>query len=405
MIVNDSLGRLTVKMVVIALSLGACALGCGGDEAAHPSHVAPATVSNPVNETALASVRLTPQAAARLGIETARVQRRAVARRRTLGGTVAVPSGGQIVLSAPQSGTILAPEGHVFPTAGEVVVAGEPLMELLTLPGSDLSSAGRDVVLAEIRAKIADANAERVAKLLADGAQSERADQEAQAERSAARATLDAARARLNQLRGTGMQPASGSLTALVLTAPHDGVVTALHVGRGQAVGPSQALLEVVAMDPLWVRVPVFVGELADIAHTQPAEIRRLGDTEGAPIIAEPAVAPALADAATSSADLVYSVSASESARLRPGERVSVSVMLAGDAERLVVANSAIIYDVHGGAWLYAVSGENVYERRRVDVDYVDAEWAILRRGPEVGTNIVTVAVAELYGTEFGAGK
>ena len=44
-------------------------------------------------------------------------------------------------------------------------------------------------------------------------------------------------------------------------------------------------------------------------------------------------------------------------------------------------------------------------ERARVEVAFQNDEWTVLRRGPEQGTEIVVNGVAELFGTEFGAGK
>lgn len=71
---------------------------------------------------------------------------------------------------------------------------------------------------------------------------------------------------------------------------------------------------------------------------------------------------------------------------------------------RMGVAHSAIVYDADGTAWVYAVVDELTYERVRVEVDRVVGEDALLSSGPPVGTEVVTVAVAELYGAEHDVG-
>jgi hypothetical protein len=43
--------------------------------------------------------------------------------------------------------------------------------------------------------------------------------------------------------------------------------------------------------------------------------------------------------------------------------------------------------------------------RTRVVVSRFAGDWAVLLQGPGEGTQVVTIGAAELFGTEFGAGK
>ncbi len=72
--------------------------------------------------------------------------------------------------------------------------------------------------------------------------------------------------------------------------------------------------------------------------------------------------------------------------------------------QRLVVAYSAVIYDVRGATWVYTSPAPNTFVRARIEVDYIDGELAILNDGPSVGTQVVTVGGGILHGTEFGVG-
>ena len=46
-----------------------------------------------------------------------------------------------------------------------------------------------------------------------------------------------------------------------------------------------------------------------------------------------------------------------------------------------------------------------LFIRAPIKIDYIDGDVAVLDDGPEVGTAVVTVGAAQLYGVEFGIGK
>jgi hypothetical protein len=70
---------------------------------------------------------------------------------------------------------------------------------------------------------------------------------------------------------------------------------------------------------------------------------------------------------------------------------------------RLVVPASAIWIDEHGDAWVYTNPEPLVFVRAQVEVaKYIGNTAAVLSDGPEPGTEVASVGVAELIGTEFG---
>jgi hypothetical protein len=71
---------------------------------------------------------------------------------------------------------------------------------------------------------------------------------------------------------------------------------------------------------------------------------------------------------------------------------------------RLAVPHSALLYDAEGATWVYVETEPLVYVRQAVTVDRVNGEQAVLHDGPPVGTPVVTVGSAELYGVEAGIG-
>ena len=70
-----------------------------------------------------------------------------------------------------------------------------------------------------------------------------------------------------------------------------------------------------------------------------------------------------------------------------------------------VVDYAAVIYDPQGKASVYTNPEPLVFVRQDVTVDHIDGDVAFLTGGPPVGTAVVTVGGAELFGTEFGIGQ
>ena len=71
---------------------------------------------------------------------------------------------------------------------------------------------------------------------------------------------------------------------------------------------------------------------------------------------------------------------------------------------RTVVPYGAVLYDATGATWVYATDEPRSYLRERITVDDIEDGQAVLTDGPAVGTAVVSVGAAELYGTEFGVG-
>ena len=66
-----------------------------------------------------------------------------------------------------------------------------------------------------------------------------------------------------------------------------------------------------------------------------------------------------------------------------------------------VVPYAALIYDAQGTTYVYTSQKRLTFLRRKVEVDRVEGDRALLRKGPPAGTPVVTVGAAEVYGTEL----
>jgi membrane fusion protein, heavy metal efflux system len=383
--------------VLVAASLAACT-------PKPEKKAAPAKVDGARPEADLATVTLTAEAEQRLGVALARAERRTVPHVRTVGGTVDAPPGRSLPITAPLAGTVLAPEGGAVPVAGARVARGQALFRLAPLPPADREiqrdRAREEAESAIARLKVAREAADRAARLRAIGAGSVRAEQEAVSQREQAEAAVAAARSREAFLGDTDLDSAPRAASALRVEAPRDGVLMDVTAAPGSIVMAGAAMGQVVADDVLWVRVPLYAGDLSGVARDAPATVTGLGAGPSFP--ASLVDAPPRADAVAATAELAY-VLAPGTRGLRPGERVTVAVPLVSSEESLVVPWSAVVYDVEGGTWVYRLVKPHVYARTRVEVRHVAGELAVLARGPAAGTEVVAAGAAELFGAEFGA--
>ncbi len=356
----------------------------------------PAAAAKPASVVAkegdLITVTLTPEAEARLGIQTAAVELRKVARTRSLGGETVVPPGRDLVVSVPLAGTL----GGTPPSPGARLAAGQTVFTLVPLLSAEsrasIAGARADaegaVEVAKVQLDAAKVALGRAEQLLRDKAGSQRAVDEAKAQRESAQAAFKSGESRRDAL--------GAALGTMNVSSPIGGILRKLHAAPGQPVTAGAPLFEVADLDRLWVRVPVFVGDLAAIDGAKETAIEGLA--------ARPVAAPPSADPAAATADLFYEVE-NKAGALRPGQKVAVSVPLRSEEGSLVIPWSAVIHDVHGGTWVYESVEGHKYVRRRVQLRHVSGGTAALASGPKVGTKVVTQGVAELYGTEFGHAK
>ncbi len=384
-----------MRHVLVLTILGT--IGC--NSASPPAPPAAARVENPVKESDLTRVHLTAESEGRIGLTTAPIEGRVLPETRTLGGVIVTPPGRSFPVVAPVAGTVLAPPTGI-PSAGSSVERGRALVRLVPLPPeTELVRADEAVSVAEVRSRQAELEATRIEELARDSLVSRRELERAQADRDAARAALEAAQARLERQRTGNTGP---GLTALTIASPEAGVVLDLFTNPGQVVAAGTPLLTVARLDPLWVKVAVFSGDLARIAPNGEASVDLL--TGSAPQTARRVRAPATADPLSASADVFYQLD--RVAGLRPGQRVDITVVLRSQGtSQPAVPLGAIVYDPSGGQWVYVKEAEHTYVRKRVVLGGFVGEWAVLRSGPPAGTLVVTVGAAELFGTEFGAGK
>ena len=373
--------------------------------------VSPAKVEKHPVEADLATITLTTDAETRLGIKTAQSEIRRVDRVRMMGGEVVVPPGLAITVSAPIGGSLVSPAGTDVPQPGQVLAKDQPIFSLnpLLSPEARISMATSRVDAEGAVAKaIVEVDAARIAferaeLMFQDGAGSRRAVDDARARFDLAKAVLKSAESQRDFIAEVIQD--EGAVNPLQIMSPLEGMLIQVFAVPGQLVAGGAPLFQVASLERLWIRVPVYVGDLPDVDTTKEVLVGELNGTPGTlPRTAHPISAPPSADADATTVDLFYEIDNKER-KLRSGQKVGVTLFLQAQEENLTVPWQAVLYDIHGGAWVYEMTGPQIYTRKRVQVRFVSGTLAVLAQGPQPGARIVTDGAAELFGTEFGVGK
>ena len=71
------------------------------------------------------------------------------------------------------------------------------------------------------------------------------------------------------------------------------------------------------------------------------------------------------------------------------------------DGRRTVVPYAALLYDFEGKTFVYTSPKPLEYLREEAKVDAIEGNRVFLADGPRAGTDVVTVGVAEVRGTEL----
>lgn len=420
------MNRQVYRSITMAVAVAALLAGCNKPAKPAASKTEPAHVAHHVDEADLNTITLTEQAEQRLGIQLAETTFTELQRKRTVGGEVMVPPGQTIIVSAPIAGTLSAPDGGATPApgshveAGQAVFAFKPLLtaerDVLT-PAEQVGvaqtkvgvatlqlEAERQIASAKITVDAAGIAHDRALQLLKNKAGSQRIVDETAANLRLAEEALITAEARHRFLSGIKLDEQAGDLTTRNIESPVAGVLQSLDTAAGETVGVGEALFSVVTMSRVWIRVPIYVGQWRDIDTAQLAMIAEFGQPSGtAARTAKYVSAPPTANPLATTVDVYYELD-NEDGVLYPGQKLAVTVPLQSRARSLAVPFKAVLYDIHGGAWVYERIDERVYARRRVAAEYVDGDMAVLASGPEPGSKVVTDGAAELFGTEFGVG-
>ena len=86
----------------------------------------------------------------------------------------------------------------------------------------------------------------------------------------------------------------------------------------------------------------------------------------------------------------------------KAAERIGVQTV---QASGQTVPYAAVIYDTEGNTWIYTNPEPLTFVRAPIVIDHIEGDTAFLSEGLDSTITVVTVGVAEIYGTETGVSK
>ena len=374
-----------------------------------------ATIPKPAKEDQFNTVILSTDAEKKLGLSRGVAKREPMPRSRFYGGDVVIPPSQAIIVSAPVGGLVKAPSpDKAIPKAGQMVTNGQAILQLLPLLTPEgratIAQARVDAEGIEKKAKIdldgAKLALDRAVMLLADKTGSQRMVDETRVIYDGLAKIHEAAEQRVKLLVRVTGEADAGTTTPIPLTSPEQGFLRTLTVVAGQYVPLGAPLFEVVDPRSVWVKVAVYVGELPDLDIGQSSRIGNLSRRSKEELReAKPVLAPPSANPLAGTVDVFYQLD-NTATKYSPGHRVGVTIPIKGEAECLTVPAAAIIHDIQGGTWVYEQTVEHTYVRKRVVVQFLSGEKAVLKDGAlKPGAVLITGGSAELFGAETGYSK
>lgn len=297
-------------------------------------------------------------------------------------------SGGRIAVAAPVGGRLST--GVRLPVLGTNVESGQVVAAIVppTSTPSDLASLELAVDEAQVKLDFARQERERLERLLEAGAIPARRVNEAQANESVVAAQRKAARARVAQYEETRRaEHNEDGRTTFQVRSPLSGVVADVRTTDGAHVEDGETLLEVVAVDRVYV-----VGEIPEAAA--PALRRPAGAELVVPGLDQPMQVGRLVSVAnfvdpqSRTVKVIYELD-NRSGRLAIGQAVLLRLFQSTASEGPSVPESALVDD-GGRPVVFVQTGGESFERRPVTLGERQGGNVQITAGIASGERVVT---------------
>ncbi len=311
-------------------------------------------------------------------------------------GVVRVRPGAKAAVTTPIDGRLLAAPGRGLPVPGDRVREGQ-VLALVQPPLAEAAARILEAEAAVARTRIAldqaEAAHERVKKLAAGQARTERELQEAEFSLRSARAAHEAAAAVHGAYLKAGAVRAAGEILVFELRSPISGVVTSVEAASGEHVAEDRTLATILNVETVFLEARIAetdlgrIGALPDASYETPDARGRAVPIQGAggrAVFLGPEVDPA-----TRTVPLVYEVRNPEG-RLRIGMALTIFLETARAEEALAVPESAVV-DEDGRAVAFVQVAGETFEKRDLVLGLRDGGFVQVLKGLEPGERVVTV--------------
>ena len=260
-------------------------------------------------------------------------------------GRVRPAAGGEVLLAAPVDGVV---SGTPWPYPGHRVGRAEAVFQVTPSVASDRSLAELEASAAALEAEheAARQRLERLRGLLDLGATSRRELEEARAREAALANRLEAAQKDLATARA-GRRGASAAVETVSVKAPFAGRIASIDASRGQVVEAGAPLGRLVRASPLWIDVAVRPDVAARLSEPVGLDLRLPNGREPAAFRDDAfrlvSLSPVV-DPQTGTVSALFEVAAGVD-DLPIGAPVEAEILLAGEQLGTVVPESALVDD------------------------------------------------------------
>ena len=373
-----------------------------------PAPAPPSTAETAADATGTVKFLMEQQWAIRMKL--AKAEPAVVARQIVTPGRLIPAAGRHASVAPPVAGLITS---GALPRVGQVVARGETLAILRHVPSSaeaaqietgrieelrlaaDRRRAVQTIAEAEIRVTHARRELDRARRLYEAKAVAQRQLDAAETELKTAEAVLATAVAQRDALQGPAdaSRAAGPPSTTYSVTAPIAGTVTRVAKSPGEQVAAGEAILEIVALDVLWVEVPVFEADLPRLARPERAAFTA-ASMPGTELSGRLVNRGSVVDPRTRAATLLFEVA-------NPDRRLPIGLALearldAGERVEAVMVPREAVLEAEGKHFAYVLRSGEEFERRDVVVGDEHGPKIAVMGGVKPGERVVTQGAWQL---------
>lgn len=351
-------------------------------------------------------IRLDKSQQERLGIELSPVRLETIrAMMPSVGWFVATPAS-ETIIRAPVAGFAMVKPRQAWPTLGQEVSAGQALVQLnVFLSPQEVSQLvqakeDNDILLQQSLVTMELTGAQL--KLVSDareavaGVRIDQLKEAYQRSKVAYKEAQDKVPFLIQEPYENGVlvKPVS-------IEAPKAGRILQMHVAAGQFVQAGDSLWTVADWSTLWLRVPIFAGDVQRIEPLQAAVIR--DRRSGTVTTATAMTLPTEMKPGARTVDCYYAVTNPEW-RWRVGQSTAVELPIADEERVLLIPRSAVLYDGFGQAFCFASEADRTqFQRRRIELGARYQDRVAVLRGLDDDDSVVSVGAEQLAAEESKA--
>jgi RND family efflux transporter MFP subunit len=323
-----------------------------------------------------------------------------------------VPVPGKRAIVAPPVGSII--RTGPIPRVGQRVSQGQLLATLVQTPtaaeSAQIQSAATQIQIeqsrveaerrklaqneieAKARLEEAERDLGRSMRLYEKKAYSAKALESDELARDVAAAQLEAVREQIKALQSaTPNIPQAG--TTYDIQAPISGTVVSVRKSTGEQVGPGEPVLEIVALDTVWVEAPVFEQDLGKLA-TQGHAVFSTAAYPDREFQGRLVHVSKVIDEQSRTAKAIYEV-ANRSEELSIGMQANVRIDSGSQAQVLLIPKQAVL-DNDGKKIVYVLLSGEEFERREVVLGDEYGDRVAVLSGVRKGERVVTQGAYQL---------